>query len=375
MNPFALLFTILIGFYSITLILIFWGLFRLKKGNVKEQPSVSVIIAARNEEENLPDCLKALSCQSYPEEKFEIIVANDRSTDNSMDILKKFGEGKSNFKVIEIKKRHPQIAPKKWALDQSIRQAKGEIILTTDADCAPSERWIESMITFFKKDVGLVAGFSPLTRGKKPNSFNALVVLESMALAGVAAGSTGLGFPLTCNGRNLAYRKKVFEEVGGFDAIAEFISGDDDLFMHQIRKRTKWKIRYATDRNAIVPSKPPTRFKDFVNQRLRHASKGKSYALGMKLGLTAVYLFNLGLILTAIIPETRGLFLRGFLIKFVLDFFILVKTSSLFGQKRWLISYPIAAVLHPVYVVVLGLWGQLGRFHWKGSTYKSIISS
>jgi len=374
MNLFPVLFSLLIGFYSVILVLIIAGLFRLKKGTSSKKPFVSIVIAARNEEENLPACLDALVAQTYPAKLFEIIVVNDRSSDGTLSILEKSEQKYNKIQWIDIRKPHPQMAPKKWALDQGIRQAKGEIILTTDADCQPPKKWIESVLTFFEDDVGLVAGFSPLTRMEKLNLFHSLLVLDSMALAGVAAGSIGFGFPLTCNGRNLAYRKSVFIEVGGFESIARFVSGDDDLFLHRVKKNTKWKIRYAADKNAAVPSRPPEKLWDFIQQRLRHASKGRSYAWGLRLGLVAVYLMNLVLILALMLSEFHSLFLNGFIIKSVLEFFIVWKMAHLFGQKRWLSVFPVAMILHPFYVVVLGLWGQIGQFHWKGSSYKSKIS-
>lgn len=371
MNLFHYLFVFLLGFYSIVLILILIGLFRLNSGVSSEQPLVSVVIAARNEEVNLPACLDALSTQSYPTGQFEIIIVDDRSDDDTPNILRRYEKNHRHFRAIHIRETPGKMAPKKWALNQGIKKAAGEIILTTDADCQPSSKWIESMVTFFGKDVGLVAGFSPLTRMKKGSLFRSLFVLDSIALAGVAAGSIGFGFPLTCNGRNLAYRKKIFEAVGGFDSIAHFISGDDDLFMHEVRKKTNWKIRYAVDKDAVVPSQPPDNLKDFIHQRLRHASKGKSYAGALRLGLAAVYLMNLSLILMLLFPASRGLFLTGFLLKSILEFFIVGRTAFIFRQKPWLMVFPLAAILHPFYVVIMGLWGQFGRFDWKGISYNT----
>jgi len=165
-----------------------------------------------------------------------------------------------------------RMSPKKNALNRGISIAKGEILLFTDADCVPQSNWITEMVRSFSSDVGLVGGYVA-TQGEK--FAHLLSELDRLSLACVAAGTIGLGFPMTCSAGNLAYRKSVFVDVGGYSRIAKFVSGDDDLFLHLVRDLTNWNIAYCTTTNVIT--QPPKSFKSFWNQRLRHASKGKSY--------------------------------------------------------------------------------------------------
>ncbi len=355
-------------FYFVILIELIYGLSRLREGRNPSQPFVSVIVAARNEEKNIVACLNALSKQNYAAEKYEIIIVDDRSEDKTADIVKEMMKKNSRIRLIEIKETGPFTSPKKWAIDRGISQANGEIILTTDADCIVQTRWIETMVRHFETDIGLVAGYSPLNQGNRHSLFHRFVELDALALAAVAAGSFGAGFPLTCTGRNLAYRKSAYQQAGGFHSIRHIISGDDDLLLHQIKKKTEWKMRYACEQQSTVSSAPPKDFMTFFHQRLRHASKGRYYDSTMKIGLAALYLLNLSLLV--LIAFQCRLFVIGILgIKSCFEFFLTFKAARLFHQQRSLLYFPLAAILHIIYVVIFGVWGQLGKFRWKETLY------
>lgn len=366
---------LLAAFYSSVLLYLRRGLFCLEPGSHPDQPFISVIVAARNEEQNIGSCLESLSLQHYPPDKHEIIVVNDRSTDDTANIVDKFVKTNSRFRLLNIIESNPYMSPKKWALTRGIQQAKGEIILTTDADCIVKPGWIASILRYFEKDVGLVAGFSPLDRYPSPSPFYRLIALESLALAGVAAGSFGKGFPLTCNGRNLAYRKPVYLQVGGFKSIARLISGDDDLLLHLVRKNTHWKLRYAIDQESFVSAKPPMNFKEFLHQRSRHASKGRHYPKHLKMGLIAAYLFNLSLLGALFFPILRPVFFLLLGAKSLFEFLLISKAATLFHHGKLLRFFPLAIPLHMIYVILLGFWGQVGIFKWKDDYTHSKISS
>lgn len=362
-----LIFFILAAGYSILILVFFISLYLLKAGTNSQQQMVSVVVAARNEEKNIGRCLDALVNQTYPSDKYEIIIIDDRSDDKTADIIRKAADQNPNIRLIQIKNVPSGISPKKNALAAGIESAKGEIILTTDADCTPVSTWLETMIGYFENNVGLVAGFSPLVG--KQNFWSKFVSLDSLSLAAVAAASFGIKKPLTCNGRNLAYRKSVFEQVNGFEEIKHFISGDDDLFLHLVSNQTNWKIRYAFDARALVYSMVSENFKHFANQRIRHASKGFFYSNWLTLSLALVYIFNLLLValfpVSVLISNHFTFWTIGFGLKFICEFLLLFKMASRFRVHDFLTLYPIAAPLHPVYVTVFGLWGQIGKFKWK----------
>lgn len=368
---FLTLMFVLCVFYIVILIRLIRGLSTLDRGKNNETPSVSVVVPARNEENNILRCLEALHAQDYPEGKSEIIIVNDRSTDRTEEIIRTYVKDKSNMHQIKIHETHAHMAPKKWALQTGIQKASGEIILTTDADCIPRPGWIRAMTGYFNDHTALVAGYSPLTLDATPSILHQFVKLESLALAGVMAGSFGAGFPLTCSGRNLAYRKSEFERIGGFKQIAEFVSGDDDLFLHLLQKESRLSFRFAIHAESVVPSRAPESFSHFSNQRVRHASKGLFYKTSMKLALIGVYLLNVGLLISLFFQSLWPWLLVILCAKSAFEFLLIFKTAGLFSQRRLLWFFLPSVILYPPYVVWFGLKGQFGKFKWKNETFKT----
>ena len=197
----------------------------MKKGQNSEQPSVSVVIAARNEEGCIASCLTDLARQTYPQNRYEVIVINDGSSDGTVDVVKAFARERRNIRLLHAPDPMERgLSPKKNALDAGIRQATGEIILTTDADCRVLPTWIEGMIRYFEPDVGVVIGFSQIGKpDERLSLFERLQALDFLALMSAAAGSANIGIPLAASGQNFAYRRKVFEEV--YSATDHFPAG------------------------------------------------------------------------------------------------------------------------------------------------------
>ena len=185
------------------------------------------------------------------------------------------------------------MAYKKAAVARGIEAARGEVILVTDADCTMGPNWVRSMASQFTPTTGMVSGPVVL---EGETIFGDFQALEFMGLIAVGAGSIGAGTPNTCNGANLAYRKQVFAEVGGFAGIDQIASGDDELLMHKIADQTDWKIRFAKDQGAIVSTAAHRSWKDFKAQRLRWVSKSTQYQ-NPRITLTLIisYLAILGL--------------------------------------------------------------------------------
>ena len=376
---FIIILLVLTILYASCLIWLRWGLGRLKPGHFNEQPLVSIIVAARNEAQNIRNCLAALKRQSYPRAKLEIIIVDDRSEDGTAELVRREAKADGRVKLVQISEPCQAMAPKKRALDRGIRSASGEIIMVTDADCLPGENWVQAMIGYFEQDVGLVAGFSPLEGRATNRIFHRLMMLDSLSLACVAAGSIGMGVPLTCNGRNLAYRKKVYEQVDGFSRIGHFISGDDDLFLHQVRDRTDWKVRYATDPQTTVPTSPPQHFAAFLNQRIRHASKGKHYSAHLKRALVLVYVLNslFFFVWPVSLFFSHKLFLAILVcwsIKAIAEYSLLRKGATIFLKKKRLRFFLWGAILHIPYVVIFGALGFFGKFKWKGQMFQTDLS-
>jgi len=178
------------------------------------QPSVSIVVSLHNEEANAEQLINCLVNQNYPKEKLEIILINDRSTDNTLEILYNCQKKYPHVEIIPINDLKEDFAPKKRAIDLGIRQAKGEIILLTDADGRPEANWASKMVSLFSEETGMVIGYAPYSIEKYSQR---LLALEYFSHATIASATTGLNFPLTCVGTNIAYRKKVYLELDGFD--------------------------------------------------------------------------------------------------------------------------------------------------------------
>ena len=355
-------------FYCAVVGAIFLGLFRNRKGRNNALSMVSVIVAARNEEENIEDCLSALALQDYPDDMYEVVVVNDRSSDGTEQIARSFEDRYYNFSLLNVTGEPLYACPKKNALNLGIESSRGEIILLTDADCRPPCSWISDMVGHFEPEVGLVAGVSPLDKGK--TLIQKMAALESLYIAALSAGSIGVGVPISCAGRNLGYRKEAFIEVCGFDKIGEIISGDDVLFLRLLREETDWKIIHSRSPGSFVPCGPPPRDPyTLFNQKLRHSSKAAYYSTSiLSLGVI-VYLFHLLLFLllplSIVNPAKYPAPLYAFGMKACVDFVTLSKATRLFGVKGLLRYFPLVEILHIPYIALFGLLGYFMKFQWK----------
>lgn len=331
------------------------------------QPPISVVIAARNEESNIGNCLQSIIRQNYPAERFEMIVVDDRSTDETAAIVTNYHSAHSSVRLVRVENTSSELPPKKNALNEGIRQSRFDILAFTDADCVASQDWLSCLAREFTPDVGVVAGYSPMEQyfpgtlfARWADSF--LRYLEVKNSIGAAA-ATGLRASYLCTGRNLAYRKSVFSEVGGFEKIRHSISGDDDLFIQLVQQKTRWNIRYMLSTKSYVETKPPLTVRAFVNQRKRHFSAAKYYTARMKLIFGLIHVYSGLAFLMLIVYPSVGIF--AFAGKLAIDGVLFYKGATIFGNKRllrWLAPLEIASIL---YNLVVGPLGFFSSFSWK----------
>ena len=252
---------------------------------------VSIIIPFRNEKENILASLKSIESQFYPEEKFEVIYVDDFSEDNSLDLLRN-NIKKNNIRVLSVPNDFSTNAHKKRAVRYGIENAKGNIIVTTDADCVHDEEWLKSLLQSFDSVTGFVSG--PVEFETDNGLFSEFQKLEFAGLVLCGAGLIGSGHPTICNAANIAYRKKVYDEVGGFKDQMNLSSGDDELLMQKIAKDSDFKVKFCIDKKAIVKTAANKTIGDFYQQRKRWASKGLFYSdKSLVLKLIFIYLFML----------------------------------------------------------------------------------
>ena len=360
---------ILLIFYCVLLTILRSGLTRLKHGSSVEQPRVTVIIPAHNEEACLPRLFKRLSAQNYPKEFTEFILVDDRSTDKTFQLMQDFASSKNDVKVIQIHDLQNDLTPKKRALTQAIKIATGEIIITTDADTIPGPNWIRKIIQSYDPDIVMILGYAPYrTDGPFNTLFHRILALDYFAMGSIAAATTAIGYPSTGNGQNFSYRKSVFEEIGGFGKTGQLLSGDDDLFLHRVWKKYKNRIRFSIESGSAVYNDPPLNLRHFIRQRIRFASKHLAYPKHILLVLIMIYLLNLallGLMVGSVFNiKILGILLIVLLVKAIFDLLFL-KKAELFLEKRHLIPlYPIAVIPHIIYVVFIPPIAQMIKPKW-----------
>ena len=358
---------ILLLYYLFYLCVFYKGLGKKYTAAMNAHPFVSVIVAARNEENSIPQLLTSLMNQDYPEEKFEIIVADDGSLDATARIVQEFQKKCRNLILHEVKDSDVVVSRKKNALAQAVQRSKGEIILMTDADCVVSYQWISGMVRYFGRGVGMVAGLSTpfIPDWRSATLFQKYEYLDTIGLFFAAAGALGTGRAFSCSGQNLGFTREAFEQVHGYDTIQHHISGDDVLLMQLMRKEG-YRIRFAFGQETQALTRSEVKLSKFLNQRTRWASNEKvqlSLNFGFYLYLTDVFLLNIMLL--------GGLFFipyyaaGAWLVKMIGELIFLKKGIARFGlHKRSLMIFPLWAILQPLYILVVGVGGKLHLFSW-----------
>jgi len=337
---------------------------------------VSVIIATRNEEDNIKLCLNDLIAQDFDKNLFEVIIVDDFSTDKTISIIKDFVKSSSvNIQLIDLKNEKHGKFSKKEAIQKAIEKSNGELIITTDADCRINSKWVSTFVDYYENsEKKLISG--PVCFHRKVSFWGKLQSLEFLSLVSSGAGAIRIGKPIMCNGANLAYSKTAFYTIKGFEKDKKYSSGDDVFLLQNMKKTFGSKsIGFLKSKNAIVYTKPQNSIKGFINQRIRWTSKSSGYK-DFFLILTAfsVLLLNLSIISSIIITLFHPHFLLFtiiiFVIKSIIDFPILLGITSFTKQKNLLFFYFPLQFIYPIYISVLGILGNLLNFNWKDRKLK-----
>ncbi len=367
---FIILLCVLTALYIFTLYRLDRGILRLNdQPQTAHRSNVTVIVPMRNEQDNIPALFSALQAQYSTGFEIEFICVDDRSEDRTAELLDRKAQADPRFKIIHINDIDPEIAPKKRAISLAIDQARYEIILLTDADARPQRGWVASMLSYFDETTDMVIGYAPYTIPVQHRILYHFTALEYFSVAAVAAATTGLKFPITCVGTNMAYRKKVFREIDGFGPYKKILSGDDDLFLTHVREQHKYNIRYATLKETFVGNAPPKSINQYIHQRMRYASKGFKYPIEVTLVLAFYVIMNLmfilGLFTGCILPQFLVPTILVFIAKGSMEYLFLSHAASVLAERRSLAYYFPAAFIHPFYIFIFGILGPLNLFKWK----------
>ncbi|GGC26775.1 glycosyl transferase [Parapedobacter defluvii] len=347
-----------------------WGALPVfSRGEKKAGTKVSVLIAARNEEANIGRTLSDILAQDFPRELLEIIVVDDHSTDRTSAIVQSFS--KQGVKLLTLRESEPLNSYKKKAISMAIAEAIGELIITTDADCRMGKNWLTTVVTCIEQHHYFLLS-APVVYSQQRSFFEELQTLEFLYLIGLGAAGIGNRYPSTCNGANLAYRRDVFYEMGGFNGIDHLASGDDELFLHKVAAKYPDKIGFCKSRDAIVYTDAKRNLRGFMNQRRRWASKSTHYknrgivALGISIWFFNVLLLLSGVAALTCCQELWPVFAAAISLKFLIEFIFLYPLCR-FAQRKDLLTYlPVLTIVHVVYMVYIGVAGNMGKYQWKG---------
>ena len=362
----------LLYYFGMILWFIAGNLFSDSKGNSKDTPAISVIIAIRNGEKSLPNLIENLSAQDYLGE-VEFILVDDESTDSTGKIIQEISATDKRFISENSSSGNPSLTHKKRALDAGINGAKNEWLLFTDVDCRLDSGWVAGMASYFEDDVDYVVGYSEVDRGKKwVTRFQALDFLMLMI---AARGTTNSGRAWASTGQNQAYRKSLFNSVGGFTQIAKELQGDDSLFLHICRNYKSANILFADKPSCRTISRQETSCLSFFKQRMRWAGDANlmwKFNPVFFLSILATFLLPLLLLVTLSAgffykPYYLTTFTKFFSIHLTIEFILYFVGIRQLDKQIQVFDFAFWFIIHIPYIVCMGIGSFFAnQLSWKG---------
>ena len=359
-------FLIVFGFYFLFLSFLILGwrktVRRASQASV-DHKFISVVVAMRNERPNIANLLQSLSLQDYPRDHFEIILVDDHSEDGSEEEARKWLTQIPSLKIISLQENENG---KKAGLSKAITIARGELIATTDADCAVPAIWLERINeTFRSEKTSMCIGAVALQNEKA--FFTKLQSIELASVMGTGISMAALGWPVMCNGANLSFRRRIFDEVGGYADNEHIASGDDEFLMRKFDAKYPNSIAILTD--CTVVTKPQSTLKSFIHQRLRWAGKWKHNTSILARSLAAfIFVIQVSwlMLITLGVFYPTPVFLALLISKVLLDYVVLSNASRSLGMKFSLTAFTTLQFLYPFYVLYVGLFAHKKNHLWKG---------
>ncbi len=337
----------------------------LIKSNVKDKSidkllHFSIIVAARNEENNISNLISALKNLNYPEEIYEVIIVDDNSNDDTFHLAKKLTNEMGNFKVVSaINKKYEK---KRGALDYGISLAKYPNIAITDADCMPETNWLLCLSPKFNADCDFVFGIAPFYQTNK--LVNKVSCYENFRNSLLAITAANIGFAYTASARNFGFKKDAFEKIDGYKNTTETISGDDDLLLREAVKKGL-KVCTLTSPGSYVYSETKKTFKEYFSQRARHTQTSFHYPFKQKLFLALWHLINLAFVFFPVFMFINKIFILPFLIKIIFDTSTTIIYQRKFGYRFSLFEVIYLQFVYEIFLIAHFIKAKFGKIEWK----------
>ncbi len=350
--------------YLVQMVFLWLGL-RRNESHDKDslyRPNVSVIVAARNEETNIDECLACLVKLDYPNKKFEIIVVDDGSTDKTASIVQEYTQRYPQLKLITAERGVGNLRGKANALSQGIAESRGEILMFTDADCTTPETWIKETVCHYTEDVGVVAGFTLLSSER---AFEAVQAIDWLFLVSVAAAAAGWNVPLTAVGNNLSVRRSAYDRVGGYRNLP-FSVTEDYTVVQAIWQTTRLCLRYPLIPQTIVQSKPCASWKELFRQQQRWGVGGLDMVLRGLLLMGVQYAMHLSILIGLIVASPWAL-CAAIAGKLSGDLLLLskpVRVCKTYGLLKYFFHFELYYFIHGLLIPFVAILSK--KVVWKG---------
>lgn len=365
-----------IGLSIIHILIVLWLLFHWSRIDQSDDiltsgKTFTILIPIRNEEKNIKSLLSDLSLQSYDKSKFEVIVIDDHSEDESSSIVKEFGnQCDFDLRLINLE----TVSGKKAAITSGVGAAKNEIIITTDGDCKVDRDWIAAYALHYEEhDLQMLA--APVRMNGK-SIIAQLQTIEFASLIGFGAAAIQSGNPSTCNGANMSYKKKAFEEVNGYQGNEQIPSGDDEFLLQKLHAKYPSSVGFLKNIKSIVHTPAKETFIDLVNQRIRWSSKWKFhknwFARFAAIYIFTDYLMYLIMIVLALLGNVSAvLFVALIGARYLADILYLQSVARFLKMKivNVMTIGMALQIFYPLFVSLLGIASIFTGYSWKGRKY------
>jgi cellulose synthase/poly-beta-1,6-N-acetylglucosamine synthase-like glycosyltransferase len=356
--------------YCISILFLTAGLFRVSRPCNTKKHLISVIIAVHNEEQGLPACLQSIAEQEYPKELYEVIIADDRSTDGTAAVISGFCRRHTGFSSVRVEPSLEAV-PKKTALLLALDKAKGAVIVSTDGDCVAPKTWLSRLCGFFTDDVGFVIGH---TRYPRPKTlWQGIDAIDYLSQRALGAAFAGVNSAYTCTASNMAYRRELFDANREEFARLKVRPAEDNYFLH-CAHQSGLRIAVCADAGSVVETSGAASLGQFLHQRFRWAAYGGNIVTpAVKLFFIPALLFYaflwIGIGFSAWNPAVFHMLLISLAFKVAVDFFFMLRACFMFHSLHLLPYFLPISLVHPIITPLIVLKGNLSSFVWKQDRY------
>jgi len=324
-----------------------------------EELKISVIIAAKNEQNNIKALIDSLSKQNYSKENYEVVIIDDHSTDSTSEIANKLARNEINLRTVKATEK--KYLGKRGALQLGIEKSEFEYILITDGDCIVGNSFLKSFSNKFTENYDFVFGVAPYTQSK--SILNKVSCFDNLWVHILTFSFANMGLPYSAAARSFGFNKKAFLKIKGFENTLDTLSGDDDLLLREAIKR-KLRIGNINDKDSYVFTKPQESFKKFINQKSRHTSTSNYYLLKTKLTLGLWHLLNILILFSIFLINIFSNFLYLLIFKFVMDIILIKITMKNFSYKFNILEIIPLQIVYELSLIVFFIKGIFSKNKW-----------